>query len=547
MKKHLFLIILLSPLFCSWQVTAQNDFRKEVRVVRAYTPTLSEANKIGILPEAGDTVRVFPGFSYSISPKRFETDYRIDPIKPAKMVGMPIPKLYKTQLTLGAGNYMSPYMDLSLYQLRSKTSRMGVNFSHYSSSGKLKLDNGEKVNSGFSDNTLRLAGARLLKTSVLESEVAGGFHSVHYYGYDTSLDTVPDTEPLFREIYTASAGINYYSSYTDSLHLNYRSSFTYDLVSDEPGNTGHLFKGSLDLNKRFNGQVFGGEIRLRYISHYGTLDTVGYTVLDVNPWYGRNTNEWKFKAGLNFFYDQGTSLLKIFPRADFEFTIVPGILIPYLGITGYGEVNDYGKMLMENTFMVPGTVVRNTTHPLILSAGIKGKYSSDISFNIKASYGIADSMYFFINDTTEYLANRFTVSYDNAEITQISAEIGWKHSEKFRFLLNADYYHYTLDSLEHPWHRPGFTSSLTGSYNLQDKILLSSQLFFTGTRYAPLRHGRITELNPFLDANLMIEYRYTKVLSFFVKFSNLTASRYQVWNQYPAQRFRFMAGFSYSL
>jgi hypothetical protein len=54
-------------------------------------------------------------------------------------------------------------------------------------------------------------------------------------------------------------------------------------------------------------------------------------------------------------------------------------------------------------------------------------------------------------------------------------------------------------------------------------------------------------MNPFFDFNLGIEYHYTKILSLFLQFKNLTASRYLIWNQYPAYRFQVMAGLTYAL
>jgi hypothetical protein len=55
------------------------------------------------------------------------------------------------------------------------------------------------------------------------------------------------------------------------------------------------------------------------------------------------------------------------------------------------------------------------------------------------------------------------------------------------------------------------------------------------------------ELAGVADFNLGIEYRYTKILSAWVKFNNFTASKFDAWNQYPVQRFNMMLGFTYSL
>jgi hypothetical protein len=158
-------------------------------------------------------------------------------------------------------------------------------------------------------------------------------------------------------------------------------------------------------------------------------------------------------------------------------------------------------------------------------------------------------LYFYVNDTTSVLQNQFDVVYDYATLIKTGAEIVWNQNERLRLILHANYYRYDLQDLEYAWHRPDFDASLRTSYNLRDKILIDADLFLTGSRYAPggLFSEEVIKLKPYLDANLSVEYRYSSVLSFFTRFNNFTASRYEIWNQYPAQRFQMMAGFSYAL
>jgi outer membrane cobalamin receptor len=54
------------------------------------------------------------------------------------------------------------------------------------------------------------------------------------------------------------------------------------------------------------------------------------------------------------------------------------------------------------------------------------------------------------------------------------------------------------------------------------------------------------DLKGYLDANLNVEYRYTKRISAWVRLNNLLASNYQRWNMYPVQRFNAMLGATYS-
>ncbi len=529
-------------------VFPQGEIQKEVKVIKPYSPTLSDASKINLLPLLNDTIKINPEFEYKIYPKKYETQFRINPIKPARMVGLPLTKLYKSQLTLGIGNYNTPIAELTVNELRSKTTAMGLYLNHHSSNGRVKLENGQKANSDFSDNEVRLYAKKMFYRSVLEAALSGEYNSVLFYGYEPSIDTLLQEANIKQKIHSAGAHIRYYSSNPDSFHFNYDAGLNYNIVSDKFKNTEHGFDLQTMFNSQMKDAMLGADIRFRYFSFSGEIDTSSNLIIDINPYYCKKTAEWRFLIGLNTSFDRfDQGVLGLYPRAEFEFNIVKDVLIPYLGLTGWREVNNYKKILVENPYLTPGIRLRNTDYSLVGFAGLKGRFSSKITYNVKASYFRADSMYFFINDTSTILRNKFIPVYDNASLTTIKGEITWHQSDNLQFLFMANYNTYKLETIEKPWHRPLFELSLEAGYNVKEKILVNVNLFYTGKRYAPGVLSNPIELKGFLDGNLSIEYRYTKILSFFVKLNNFTASKYQIWNQYPAQRFQFIGGFSYAL
>ena len=77
-----------------------------------------------------------PEFTYQLFPKRYDSQFRVEPIQAARMVKMPLKKLYKSQLTLGMGNYLTPLAELNMNQLRSRNGTFGVNLKHHSMNGQ---------------------------------------------------------------------------------------------------------------------------------------------------------------------------------------------------------------------------------------------------------------------------------------------------------------------------------------------------------------------------------------------------------------------------
>jgi outer membrane receptor protein involved in Fe transport len=158
-------------------------------------------------------------------------------------------------------------------------------------------------------------------------------------------------------------------------------------------------------------------------------------------------------------------------------------------------------------------------------------------------------MVMFINDTVGKLGNQFIAIYDDAQIIGYHGDLSFKPSEKLNFEGKINLYSYSMGLQQKAWQKPSLELGLSVNYNLKDKIIVKADVFGNGKRYAKPRVATDApiELQGTADVNLGLEYRYTKILSFFLNLNNLTGSKYFMWNQYPSQGFNFMAGFTYAL
>ena len=84
---------------------------------------------------------------------------------------------------------------------------------------------------------------------------------------------------------------------------------------------------------------------------------------------------------------------------------------------------------------------------------------------------------------------------------------------------------------------------------MRDKILVDLDVFYVGERHAKSYEFGVpvVSLDGFMDLNLKLEYRYTRILSAWLRFNNILGRRYEIWNQYPGQSFFIQGGFTYSL
>ncbi len=547
---HFFL--LLSAALISSRVSAQNTNQKEVFVVKPYEPVLSDAVKINFLPSVSDTLHVAPVFSYSILSQRIPTEYEVVPITAAKMVAESVPRLYKSYLKLGIGNYLTPLAELNISSLRSSKFVGGFYFRHLSSQWNYERNDKNKVDAGYANNDAALYGAKIMKYHVLKGEVDFSGNTVHYYGYNPLVDNVLDKNKIRQDILHGGASIDLASNYADSSRMNYQLKIGYGYTNLKDKHFEHAFNLGVNLKKMVVDNFLTGDINFSYFKPSMNIDTAYHALFEFKPGFSRRTSDWKFSLGLNLTADVvgGKSTFNIYPEGILEFTAIDKILIPYFGVTGYRQANDYYAILKENPFIMPSLSVKSSNYKIIAYGGLKGNMGTHFAYNLSLKYASVGNMYFYINNAADSLSlgNQFNTTYDDVEILNYRGEFIYNQEQKLTLSLSGEYNQYTLSKLDKPFQKDILDFTLKGRYNLMDKIIAGASVYYVGKRFAlPLNGTGYAELKGIADINLSLEYRYTKLLSVFLHINNLAASRYYQWYQYPLQRFNFMAGFTYAL
>ena len=559
--------------------------QKEVRVVKPYSPTLSGAEKIQLLPSLDEEIEFdLPEFTYQLYPKLYPSEFRLEPIKAARMVQMPLKKLYKTELTAGLGNYWTPYAELRFNQLRSREGAFGLTLRHHSMNGKLKLEDERKIPSGFSENSLVAEGSRFLKRAVFDYRAGASYDTYIHYGFDPDsleVPAIPERDSLKHGYFTAGASLGLHSSGTDSSLFNYNAGLEYFYFTHGFEETEHGARVSLEFYKGLDLFTISGETGGAFYGHYPDWDTLmgNHTMVWLNPRVAKRSSEWQFSAGVNMYLsfisgslgsNDKLKTFHLYPYGTFEFNIVREVIVPYFGVDGYLESNHSRKIVDENPYIVPALSLRPTNHKLIVFAGLKGRVTDKVAYNFKGSYSIIDDQYFFVNDTSlldyqgDRLKNQFTVEFANTTLLRLQGEIVVRPADNWKVFLKGNFYSYTHDQWsgldpadtityepdeDHPWNKPSWDISLQARYNMGDKILVDLGIYTIGSRYYKIVNPTDTDgtLPWILDANLGVEYRYTKLLSFWLRINNVAAQQYYLYNQYPAYRFRAMLGFTYAL
>jgi hypothetical protein len=526
---------------------SQEQLKKEVHVVKRYQPAVSDAYKLSDLPDINDTVTIEARIGYDIQPKEIPVKYQVRDIKAAKMLGEPISELYRHYLKLGLGNYLTPLAEYRYTSLRDREYQLGVHLYQKSSFGNVKFNDDLKSFAGYHNSKVNIFGKRMWNNLVWDGGLKLTNNANHFYGFNPA-DTILTKDAIKNEhdqnVMNVSIATAVYSTYIDENKINFGLKTTFDHTNDAYSyNENHfLIKGK--ASKYFDINKVG---LLSSYKKYYRKDTNDHSLFTLNPTLERHEEVWSITAGINVNANKvGNSTdYYYYPRGRLEFNVIRHFVKPYIGVGGGLEINNYYKILQENPFIKPGVFVRDSDHQLEMFGGIKGKISPKVSYDFWMKYAVIDNLYLFVNDyALNDVGNRFDVVYDEAEMTNYSFEVKYNESKWLDFYLKGGFYEYKLIEEEKAWHKPDYRWVFAARYNLQNKIILNGEIIGIGTRYvkpAALNASPI-KLNSTTDINIGLEYRYTKVLSGYLKLNNLFSSQYYKWHLYPTQQFNLMLG-----
>ena len=576
-------------------VHAQDDLNRQLVLVRPYEPSVTDAQKITTLPNLKDSFSLKPAFEYSIRSRRIDTRFDVSPITPARLQPLPQPKLYHAYIKLGAGTIPNSLAEFALNTVRNKDHAAGALFRFDGARGKVKLGNDKKVFAGNSDLSAKVFGQKFFhNNSILYGELGASGQTACNYGYDTrifdasgiSVDTALIKGDIIKRYMFADASIGIRSSHFKTEQLNYDVQLTYRFACNTiddmylpryhspdftPTSNGYAkyYENAFNFKVQLDNNMFGGNVNFDLYDRSHAFDSLRNNfAIDINPWFMLDNDSIRLQVGMRvaaYREGDGNMQYKIFPKMEFQFTLLKDIFIPFVGIDGYLHPNTYRDIVTENPFITPGLTAPISSTKLQIYAGLKGTLTTKLSYYLRADFSTSEKECFFVNDTSySRLQNYFTVVTDNMNTFSFKGELYFNPVESVDLGLKATWFKYQPSYEKYAWHRPEHTIEFTAKYNLRNKILVNFDVMSIGKRYAKAFYNLETlpepdpdsapepvsnfyTLNSVLTFNLGAEYRYTKSLSFFLKLNNISGAKYERWNFYPSQRFNMMGGFTYSL
>jgi hypothetical protein len=221
---------------------------------------------------------------------------------------------------------------------------------------------------------------------------------------------------------------------------------------------------------------------------------------------------------------------------------------------------------MENYWADPMHNVHNTDYSYVLSGGMKGKISREISYNLGLKYSMVKDQYFYVlnshdnsssSSSTDRIVynNAFDMIYDNLKIFNLSTEFSYVSGNDLSVVLKGNYYNYRLDNLPFAPQRPNFEMSASAGFRIIERLKGFADLEVLGNRKAltiytdPITQSKVNSeftVDPSIRVNLGATYELTSKFNLFGRVDNLLNRENEQWLGYASQGIRLLAGASYT-
>jgi hypothetical protein len=543
-----------------------------VNVVKPYTATLSDAFKIKDIPKINDTENAkkiavqYAIFSVPVastfSPQK-GTAVDVDPLKKDL--------LYQNYLSIGLGSYKSANIDFFANHQIAINQYFGVMLRHVSSQNGIE---NVELKHNFSDSKLDLAYENHQDQYTFKTNIGFENKIYNWYGLPATFGnnlSITDRQNLINsmnptQIYNgvfASGTINFKDLFVKEVKVNYNY-FQDDYNSKENRFVVKTALENLIFDKNIRTNVYVDHVSGFSIFDDGSTFDHNITNLGINPNYEIKKDDLTLNLGFELVYNADAARdandFFIYPKVNASYKLVSDYMIAFAGLDGGLQQNSYRNFVQHNPFVMPNLTIGPTNAMYDLSIGLKGKLSSAMVYNVKASYlnennkALIRSTIFGTapNSPNFGFGNSFMIQYADVQTLSFTGELKAKISESIDFSISGTFRNFNQKSTTEVWNIPKIELQSTINAKISEKWFCGASLFYVGERKDILVDLSIllpeyptTTLAGFFDVNCNLGYHHSNRLTTFLKANNIANQGYQRWLNFPVQQFQVILGAAY--
>ena len=553
----------------------ENIGTEVVNVVKPYTPTISDAFKVSetpVLDDAENTKKEmikYTIFSFPVASTFTPSKGKAEGVEKEKQV-----HLFNNYATFGIGNYATLNAELFVNQELGNNDYVGGMFRHLSSQGGIK---DVELEDAFYDTAIDLTYG--IREKDLSWNVDLGYKNQVYNWYGLPTDFGGSLTPSDRD--DLINGINPQHSY-NNLYLGSRidinegvlkeASAKFNHFSDNFGSTENRFYVKPSFQFDINNTAIKTNVIVDYVGgsfekNYSNTNSIkyGFTNFGIAPSFAMQQDDWTFNLGVGVFYsadlENNDNKFLVYPQINASYKVVGDLMIFYAGAEGNLEQNTYADFVSQNLYLSPTLNIKPTDKQYDVFAGLKGKLTNTVSYNLKASYvNEKDKALYKSNDYTETstnenyaFGNSMKVVYDDMKTISFYGELKADISDDVSIGVDGTFSSYTTDIQQEAWNLPSMKLNAKADFNITEKWYAGANVFFVGERKDQKLNSDLVNitipmpitLGSYFDVNAHVGFKYSDRLTAFLRANNITNKGYQKWLDYPVQGFQVVLGANY--
>lgn len=550
-----------------YQGYAQQDPTKPVTidsfdVVRDYKPILADAVKIRRSPDMSNKRSYMPKLNYGNVPdKKLDINTGLRELSVQQLPFTKTQDITSNYVKLGVGNLGTILGEAYFAVEDYEDMRIGGFVKHLNQKGSLD-------DQKFSRQEVGVFGRRILSNFTVDGLLGYNRYGTRFYGIPTDVNNVslnPSREAQrFNDIYfTGELLSNFDPKNEEALSYSAKlDAYTYKDKFEAKENSLAL---SAYLNKRVRNFNVGANLGLdvNTIGGSGQVakgDKFKNSIANINPYISLKGTNYTLTLGANIVSEFGDSTrFNIFPSAEVDFSLVPGYIHLFGGVTGGVQKASFKTFSQLNPYLSRDLMYQNMLERLSFYGGIKGNAGATFGYKAKVMYKSLEGMPLFVNNLERPF--EFDLIYDGTgddkvEYIGIEGEINVRLSELVNLggRLNID--GYTMATQDAAWFTPKLRLAANARFNISEKLYIDAEALFHGMSYAkaneygpdklPLGTYKKESIPEFFDLSAGAEYKALSNLGIFVKANNIFNKEYQRYLYYPKLGFNVIGGVNFS-
>ncbi len=371
MKK---ILILTAVLGAVWSAAAQEDLTRQMEVTRAYAPRVGRAEKLPVVPDMTDTVKLRPHIEYRISSVASSTSFETRPYAAATMGAMAPAGSGPLYVKAGIGWPFTTEADV-YFTPRMKAGRaLGIYGNHAGSYSRILNDLGVEAAANETTNGAGLWGSRQWRRYSLEGDVTYDNRRYDPYGVSDAdhapeSSTMPDRDFVYdRRMHRFSlgllrGGLSFGDNFSDLSRFNFR-------VGVDAGWGSHRRADQYNLDARLTaarmlgGGKHGFELVLAEDGSFGLARryegddavTSGHAVtVTLAPRYLFTSGVWSLRAGADVRYVDnnlfGQDYVRVVPSLEARASLAGGAFVPFVSYTSRVGGGDLESLSRRNPYV----------------------------------------------------------------------------------------------------------------------------------------------------------------------------------------------------